>query len=448
MYLPTRYESLDTKGEGGFGRVVRVRDKWLERDIAVKILDPIMALREPERKRFHQEARVLAKMSHPAIPAIYDVFFKDPEAVGDEPPHFQIIFEHIAGRTLHRYLQDEGPANVDLARQWFTQLASALSHAHSLGIVHRDVKPKNIIIRTGDEDCCLVDFGIALTDDQAERVTGKGHAIGTPGYMSPEQMAGQTVDHETDVYSLGVCLYEALAGSPVPQGEYKPLATINEVIPPAIDELVQDCMKPHGERIADATAFASRLTGALRTRQPLSKVLSEGRLSDLDTTLLGMTASEFADRPAGQRRLIIQKVLHLSESEESRLEFPASSLLDRLIHLGTHLAVDEYGEIIERSLYWAFERKFANGQYGEQKLRRTIARESPQLPRANHAMVAEKVLKYFADNDPTSYDEWRLRGVREIANNLMANRACEDEEVAAKLESLLRRVRLCSPKRR
>ena len=164
--------------------------------------------------RFQQEARILAQLSHPNIPAIYDVIFNEPDIdhPGNGDPKFQIIFEHIEGTTLKQLIHDEGAIPLDDARIWFSQLASALGHAHSHGIVHRDVKPANIIIRLDRESCALVDFGIALTASQAERLTRTGYVVGTPGYMSPEQMAGEDVDARTDIFSLAVCLYEALAG--------------------------------------------------------------------------------------------------------------------------------------------------------------------------------------------------------------------------------------------
>jgi eukaryotic-like serine/threonine-protein kinase len=245
--LPSRYEVLSTEGGGGFGKVLHARDTWLERDIAIKVLDPLMALEEDELQRFQNEAKILARLSHPNIPAIYDVIFLNASESEDGEPHFQLICEYIDGVTLQDYLHDDGPASLEDARRWFRQLTSALAHAHALNVIHRDVKPPNIIIRSGADSCALVDFGIALTPDEADRLTKKGYVIGTPGYMSPEQQAGEELDHRTDIYNLGVCLYEALAGIPLQPGDYRPLASLNELIPPAIDELITGCLEPKSD---------------------------------------------------------------------------------------------------------------------------------------------------------------------------------------------------------
>lgn len=438
FHLPKRYETLDPVGErGGFGRVLRVKDCWLDREIAVKILDPALALDDAERKRFLQEARLLARMSHPAIPSIYDVNYK-PE---HEPPYFHIVFEYIHGRTLHKYLQEDGSASLDKAKLWFTQLASALSHAHDLGITHRDVKPKNIIIRQGEDACCLVDFGIALDADQAERLTGTGYALGTPGYMSPEQEAGEQLDLRTDIYGLGVCLYEALAGNPLPKGEYKALATLNELVPAAIDELVRDCLTERNNRVESAFAFATRLQAAGRAQMPLAIVLAEGTLSDLGAALDGMTARDFAGRPAGQRRLIVEKILDLSETEEARLEFPTVQLLRRLVEVGVDLPEDEYREIIVAALHWGYVRRFANDQLGDSRVRASISRCAVSLPKSAHGIVACALLKLLETNDPTDFEEWRRNGLRDTVRNLMANRCCDDEELVSKLGEVVRSLR-------
>jgi eukaryotic-like serine/threonine-protein kinase len=204
MQLPKRYSVVKDGDSGGFGRVVHARDKWLEREIAIKILDPIRALEESEQQRFLQEAKILARLSHPNIPAIYDVVFES--GSDDQEPLFQIIFDYISGQTLRAWMDENGVVPIEKAKSWFTQLASALAHAHGLGVVHRDVKPENIIIRQPTDSCCLVDWGIALSPDEVKRLTRSGYVIGTPGYMSPEQLAGEEIDHRTDIYNLGLVL--------------------------------------------------------------------------------------------------------------------------------------------------------------------------------------------------------------------------------------------------
>ena len=221
-------------GSGGFGKVRKGRDTILERDIAIKTLDLLaVEFSEAEQERFRREARVLAKLSHPNIPAIYDVDFS--------PGKFNIVFQYIEGQTLREIIDRDGASQIKTARVWFHQIASALDHAHKLDIVHRDVKPENIIITPDLESAYLVDFGIALSAEEARKLTKSGYAMGTPGYMSPEQVASDPIDSRSDIYSLGVTFYEALAGKHNPAGSYEPLAA-NEAIPPLIDDLVLDCL--------------------------------------------------------------------------------------------------------------------------------------------------------------------------------------------------------------
>lgn len=171
-------------GSGGFGKVLVAHDSILDRDVAVKALDPILkAFSEAEQERFKREARTLAKMSHPNIPAVYDVEFTVEK--------FNIYFQFIDGQNLRRIIERNGPSPIGTARQWFQQIASALEHAHKLGIIHRDVKPENIIITPDMQTAYLVDFGIAISAEDAKRLTETGYVIGTMGYMSPEQVAGE-----------------------------------------------------------------------------------------------------------------------------------------------------------------------------------------------------------------------------------------------------------------
>ena len=430
MKLSSRYELIKTAGTGGFGEVVHVKDKRLERSVAIKNLDPLMALDSDERDRFAQEARVLASMSHPNIPSIYDVEIVSAEENEDGDARFQIYFEWIEGRNLFTVLRDDGPAILEDARNWFSQLASALSHAHDRGIWHRDVKPKNIIIGVDGQFCYLVDFGLALTNEQGKRMTKEGYVVGTEGYMSPEQMAGDELDHRTDIFNLGICLYETLAGTPIPHGDYKNLSLINEGVPPAVDDLIQECLLPRDHRIQSPGEFAKQLANALSPKISLTSVLAEGRLSDLETALAAMTPGEFAERPAGQRALINSKILDLAEKTEARFEYPTIQILSHLIHLGTRLPVVDYKEIIDIAFMWAFFHEFSSGDIGDQRLRRKLAGEAATLPPNAHNMVADKFIEQFNDIDLSKFNDWDLNGLRDIVSNLLANRACEENAAA------------------
>ncbi|MBI2824444.1 MAG: serine/threonine protein kinase [Planctomycetia bacterium] len=164
-------------GTGGYGKVRQGEDKILQRKIAVKTLDPVWAAADDEDKeRFKREARTLAKLNHPNIPAIYVVVYTD--------ERFEIVFQFVEGSTL-RSILTEGSVGVQECKTWFDQLASALQHAHERGIIHRDVKPENMIVSPDQKHCYLVDFGIALSQEEIQRLTGSDNWIGTPGYMAP-----------------------------------------------------------------------------------------------------------------------------------------------------------------------------------------------------------------------------------------------------------------------
>ncbi len=314
-------------GSGGFGKVHKGKDNLLEREIAIKTLDPLaVQFTEAEQERFKREARVLAKLSHPNIPAIYDVDFS--------PGKFSIIFQYIEGQNLRKIIESTGPSQISTARIWFNQIASALDHAHKLGIVHRDIKPENIIITQDLESAYLVDFGIALSAEELKKLTKSGYAMGSPGYMSPEQLAGEVVDSRSDIYSLAVTFYEVLAGKRVPPGSYEPLAA-NEAIPPQIDDLILDCLQVKDRRLESARLFMARLAGALsQPSKPLSDVLAHGRLHELAAAIESLSASEIDALPAGQRILILSKIADVVGSNDTALMYASERLLQLMLTRG------------------------------------------------------------------------------------------------------------------
>jgi serine/threonine protein kinase len=352
-------------GSGGFGKVRKGKDTLLERDIAIKTLDPLaVEFSEAEQERFRREARVLAKLSHPNIPAIYDVDFS--------PGKFSIVFQFIEGQNLRKIIDNTGPSQISAARVWFNQIASALDHAHKLGIVHRDIKPENIVITPDLESAYLVDFGIALSAEEIKKLTKSGFAMGTPGYMSPEQLAGEVVDSRSDMYSLGVTFYEVLAGKRIPPGNYEPLAA-NEAIPPQIDELILDCLERSKERrLESARLFMARLAGALsQPSKPLSDVLAHGRLHELAAAIENLSATEFSVLPPGQRILILSKFVDIVGSNEPSLLYAAERLLQLMLTRGLLLDSASYREIVAPAFEWAFERDF-EGRQGREPIRKAL----------------------------------------------------------------------------
>lgn len=406
-------------GAGGFAKVIKGRDNLLERDIAIKVLDSLATeFTEADQERFRREARILARLSHPNIPAIYDVDFG--------PGKFSLIFQFIDGINLRQLIAKEGPCQLNEARRWFRQIASALEYAHSMGIIHRDVKPDNIIITPDRESAYLVDFGIALSADEAKKLTKSGFAVGTPGYMSPEQQAGEDVDRKTDIYSLAVTLYEALAGKAIPVGDYEELSVANEAIPPQIDDLIQEGLLPRERRLESAKTFSVRLSGALRATRPLSEILAHGKLHELAAALEELSAEDFSKLPEGQRVLILAKVTDVVASGETKLQFASEQFLNLLLSRGLLLDKETYREIVHPAVEWAFGRKFGETAAASPSIQRSLEQAAYVARGAAHDVLREEFVKYLKGVDFEKKENWYLQGVRDLLGTLLANPSCTD----------------------
>jgi serine/threonine protein kinase len=418
-------------GAGGFAKIIKGRDNVLERDIAIKTLDPLATeFSGPEQERFRREARILARLSHPNIPAIYDVEFGSGK--------FSLIFQFVDGLNLRQLIGKEGPCQMGDCRQWFHQIASALEYAHTLGIVHRDVKPENIIVTQDRESAYLVDFGIALSAEEARKLTKSGYAVGTPGYMSPEQQAGDEVDRRTDVYSLAVTLYEALAGKPITFGKYEELSVVNEAIPPQIDELIEDCLLPRERRVESAKSFSTRLSGALRATKPLSEILAHGRLHELATALEELSAEDFCKLPEGQRVLILAKITDIVASGDTQLQFASEQFLNLLLSRGLLLEKDDYREIAHPAMEWAFEKILVGSFVGSSSIRRSLEQAAYAARPFAHEVLKEEFVAYLGKVDLEAKDNWFLQAIRDLLETLLANPSCT--EGSADLAAILKKI--------
>jgi serine/threonine protein kinase len=200
--LEGRYEIIKLLGRGGMAVVFLANDLTLERQVAIKVLPPELSHDPKLIPRFQQEAKTAAKLDHPNIIPIY--------RVESEAGLVYFVMKYVTGHSLDQLL-DQGPVTFETARRILREAALALGHAHKRGIVHRDVKPANIMLES-DGRVMLTDFGISKALDGGSALTGTGNIIGTPHYMAPEQAKGQEVDGRADQYSLGVVGHHLLTG--------------------------------------------------------------------------------------------------------------------------------------------------------------------------------------------------------------------------------------------
>jgi len=237
-------------GEGGMGQVYLARQLSLKREIALKILRRDLADTDTARKRFQAEAEAVARISHPNITQVY--------AVGEADGLRFMALEYVYGRNLRHYLDRKGPPDLPVALAIMKQVSAALQKAGELGIVHRDIKPENILL-TRKVEVKVTDFGLSRYFAGQEKplsLTRSGMTLGTPLYMSPEQVQGNAVDHRSDLYSFGVTCYHLLAGFPPFTGatafevavqhvqeEAGPLSAVRPDLPPELVAVVERLMR-------------------------------------------------------------------------------------------------------------------------------------------------------------------------------------------------------------
>ncbi|MGH7636871.1 MAG: bifunctional serine/threonine-protein kinase/formylglycine-generating enzyme family protein, partial [Gemmatimonadaceae bacterium] len=253
-------------GAGGFAVVFQVRDVHLKRKLAVKVLSPDVIASHSVLERFRREAETVAQLSHPHIVKLH--------FIGQKDDLVYLVMEMIDGGSLADRLQREQMLPIDAAARILGEVASALAHAHKRGVVHRDIKPQNVLLDAESGRAMVTDFGIARTAEGGS-LTATGMVVGTPAYLSPEQVTGEASDHRADIYALGVMAYEMIAGrapftGPTPTavlmkrlaGPPEPLRSIRKEVPVALEELVDACLATNPEeRIQSAADIARALTG-------------------------------------------------------------------------------------------------------------------------------------------------------------------------------------------
>ncbi|WP_428235219.1 serine/threonine protein kinase [Gracilimonas sp.] len=427
-----RFEIIEKQaGQGGFGKVDKAKDKTLERDVAIKTLDPLFkTIDETNIERFKREAKTLAALSHPNIPAIYDVEFKKEDKI------FKIIYEWIHGKTIHRYLVDDGVLSLELTHKYFSNICSALSHAHAKGIIHRDIKPSNIIISESDHSCYLVDFGISLQTEDIVRLTDDSNTIGTPGYMSPEQEANEEVDSSSDIFSLGIVLYECLSGTRPSVGEYRPLNSFNEAIPPSIDSLIRDSVTTKNSRIQTADEFLRRLKLALRPSADIGKTFSQGALHEIIASLQTFNHVSFSNLPHGQKVLVLTKLRTLVKSTDFNLRNPTASFLTALIKVCGRIKEDDFELIVKNSINYGFEVKYGDNWYGNPSIRDELSTLALTCGQKQHTVLSESLLEFLQNTNFEEKEIWYLADMKSILQSLLGNEVCEEDNAIRLGESL------------
>src|SRR5690349_9968786 len=252
-------------GRGGMAVVYRATDVRLKRAVAIKVLPPELAFREDVRRRFLREAQTAAQLSHPNIVPIYSVDERDGIVF--------FVMGLVDGESLAARIA-RGPLSIADARRILGDVAGALAYAHAHGVVHRDVKPDNILLERESGQPMVTDFGIARAVEADSRLTVTGIAVGTPAYMSPEQALGERdVDGRSDIYSLGVVAYQVLAGvlpfqagnTPAMMMKHisetpRPLRTLRPDVPPPLEgAIARALVKRPEDRWPTATAFRDAL---------------------------------------------------------------------------------------------------------------------------------------------------------------------------------------------
>jgi serine/threonine-protein kinase len=292
--IADRYELEGLVGSGGMSSVYKARDRLLERRVALKVLHPHHASDQDFVERFRKEARSVAQLSHPNIVTVIDR--------GDDNGRQFIVFEYVEGENLKELVTREGPLPFGRALELALQVGRGLAFAHSNGLIHRDVKPQNVLMN-GDDQAKVTDFGIARSIDVDVSVTQTGTVLGTSAYIAPEQASGGDVTPQTDVYSLGVVLYELLTGEVPFPGESFVAVAMKHIkdpapsvlerrpdTPPRLAAAVDRALAQEpGERFASMDDFVAELSACLAELGPEA---------DADATMVVSAASAAPARVA------------------------------------------------------------------------------------------------------------------------------------------------------
>jgi len=338
----SHYRILEELGRGGMGIVYKAEDTKLDRTVAIKVLPSAALASEDDRVRFYREAKAAAKLHHPHIASVFEIDEAAPSDAphGTEPSPF-IAMEFIDGEALSSVIA-KGPMKLEESIRIASQIGQALEAAHEEGIVHRDIKAQNVML-TKKGDAKVLDFGLALTA-QSTKLTRMGSTLGTVAYMSPEQARGEEVDARTDIWALGVTLYEMIAGTHPFGGDYEqavlysilnedpePLTAIRTGVPMELERIVAKAtFKDKKARFRSVSDFVSDLknialiTSRLETpsgRISVSRIaapMPSSRLNSLGwvvavVVLVGAVISLWTLQPSGHEPGVLKKTpIHIA----------------------------------------------------------------------------------------------------------------------------------------
>ena len=281
------YELLEELGSGGFGRVYRVRDLALEREVALKLLHSYLTADPHVVARFRREAQLAAAIMHRSMANVHDI--------GGRAGFLWYTMEYVRGADLARIVAREGPQPVGLVVGWMLEALDALDKAHARGMVHRDLKPENLLIEAETGRVVITDFGLGIALKGGDRYGGASAAAGTPGYAAPEQLLGEPVDHRTDLYSLSLVAYFALSGripfegrsieSVIARQDLGQLPDVTAMRPDVPEQLLsvleRGAQRQPEDRFGSAAEYAEALRKAMRERDSLVRRWA-GRLFGVD----------------------------------------------------------------------------------------------------------------------------------------------------------------------
>ncbi|HXI59983.1 MAG TPA: protein kinase [Polyangia bacterium] len=309
--IPDRYKLLQEVGQGGMAIVYRASDSTLKREVAIKILHHHLSAEPESKARLEREAQAVAKLRHENILEIFDYS-------GINSPSSYIVTEFIDGPTLKQWLNEHQPSHPEVAALIAAEMSGALVHAHSVGIIHRDIKPENVMVRK-DGLLKLMDFGIAQVVD-LQRMTVTGQLLGSPAYMAPELIEGKPLDFRTDVFSVGIMLYQLATGSlpfsgknphevlrRIGEGKFPDPRTLNREIGDGLSRIISRALARNPD---DRYATVALLAG------DLGEYLAEAGLTDVRSEL----RAYFSDPDGYEKALTDRMAAALVAGAERQLE--------------------------------------------------------------------------------------------------------------------------------